>query len=206
MIDPPVPTISSNFIGEESPIPPSRLSKSPTPSPAHPLANGSQPDPPMWSEDQQRQFMQALMGGQGRPGFTPPQISSSAIQPDLNEFTGMNIGGMGGNDTLSALMSQLQAQGGAPGSMPPPQTHSAPPKPRTLIQKLLPLIHFICVWALFAYFVIWKEPVVFDSVTYGAVNGKGLSLWGSRWGELRSRNTTEAGWSVQAVVSSIYVS
>lgn len=200
-------------------MPPPVPSKSRTPSynmasaSADPLANGSQPDPSMWSEDQQRQFMQALMGGQGipgGPGLTPPQISSSAstpgTQPDFDPFAGMNMGGMGGgNDPLSALMSQFQ-QGGAPGSMPPPQTRSAPPKPRTLIQKLLPLIHFICVWALLAYFVLWKEPEAFDSVTYGAVDGKGLSLWGRRWGELGRRVTTGAGWGVQAVVSLTYTS
>ena len=201
-IDPPVPAISSNLTGEESSRPTKTRTPSHTTASSDPLVNRSQPDPSMWSEGQQRQFMHALMGGQGGPGLAP--LGTSGTQPDLDPFAGMNVGG--GNDSLSALISQLQVQGGVPSSTPPLQTQGTPPKPRTIIQKLLPLIHFICVWALLAYFVIWKEPEVFDSVTYGTLNGKGLSLWGRRWGELRERNTTGAGWGVQAVVSLIYPS
>ena len=91
--------------------------------------------------------------------------------------------------------------GGQGGEMPPGMTMPDFLKPpaavakKTLLQKLLPLIHFLAAWSLLAYFVFWKEPEVFDAQTHGVVSNS----WWARWAEL-SRRSPQDGFGVQFVV------
>lgn len=73
----------------------------------------------------------------------------------------------------------------------------APPAPKTRLQKLMPLVHLVAAWLLFAYFVLWKEPEVYDARTHGSSSVEGR--W-RRWAELGWKAPVD-GWSVQAVVS-----
>ncbi|RDB24603.1 hypothetical protein Hypma_008217 [Hypsizygus marmoreus] len=195
--DPPLPNLStslSSFIGEESPMPtpPTRLSPSPSPrahrasstaEPRNPFAGmgfepGTTPDPSVWSEQQQQQFLQALMAAspmsrspESLPGLTPTDVDPT-LPPMDNPFAAMLFPqGAGGGGFPPGF--------GAAGKMPagPDATVEKPP---TRLQKLMPFVHLITVWCLLAYFVLWKEPQI-----YGEVGGNvvGAGLW-RRWAEL----------------------
>ncbi len=99
--DPPVPKLSSlsNFTGEETP--PSRAD--PTP----PFA----PDPSVWSEQQQQQLMQALMG-QLPAGTEPPPMPNLADNPLFANL----LAASGGGDGKGGLAGGMPAMGKVPGA------------------------------------------------------------------------------------------
>ncbi|KAL4254480.1 GET complex subunit Get2/sif1 [Abortiporus biennis] len=192
------------FVGEQSSLPTPPLQQATPPrsrnvSESHPASSpfnlaglgNNAPDPSVWSEEQQKQFLSALMGGVNASPALPSQRITS---PDDGIDT------PSGEDPLAALMSSLvqqqQAQPGTgiqspfgTGFAQPP----APPKPKTTVQRVMPLIHILAAWLLLAYFVLWKEPEVFDVASHGSVS----SLW-RRWAELGWKSPTE-NWGVQTV-------
>jgi hypothetical protein len=129
--------------------------------------------------------MQALMSG-----AAPPEMPSlpDTRQPAPNAGIRFNPDS---NDPLAALMAQISQ--GQPGKNP---AVSVTPKPRTLLQKLVPVLHLLSVWALLAYFVLWKEPEAYEARTFEAMAGGGR--W-RRWAEL-DRGNLAVGWGVQVVV------
>ena len=178
----------------------------------------SAPDPSVWSEEQQQQFMNALLGAaaSGRfpgagagalPEQPRPRASSTASSTTA---VASSIAGASAppptDDPMAALMNALQQGGaGAPPGFQFPGAGISPaettlPKPKTLLQKLMPVIHIISAWALLAYFALWKEPEAFDAKTHGSRE----SLW-RRWAELGWKSP-EDGWGVQAVVSHFFSS
>lgn len=104
------------------------------------------------------------------------------------------------SDPLAALMAQFSQQGqlGTSTTDPLGKNSAQPTKPPTLLQKLLPVLHLLCVWVLLAYFVIWREPEAFGArlAPFG-----GRSSLARRWGEL-GRRVGRDGWGVEAVVCS----
>ncbi|KAI9453945.1 hypothetical protein HD554DRAFT_2152290 [Boletus coccyginus] len=168
---------SAAFVGEETnmPPPPPPPKDTPRPSPS--------PDPSVWSEEHQRQFMQALMGGALNPAASsqPPPPSFATPPP--------------ADDPLATVMAQLarmNPQGGAAGKAPAPP---AAPKPPTRVQKWMPLLHLVCMWCLLAFFVLWKEPQVFVEQTAGAVE---VAFW-KRWPKLVTQGALGGAWGVQVV-------
>lgn len=166
------------FTGEETPPPPSPTAELPRASPPPPFFTaGGQPDPSTWTEEHQRQFMQALMGATSPSPFTLPHPPADG--------------------PLTTVMTQLaqanQGQGPAAGKAPAP---AAPPQPPSFLQNLLPLVHMLCMWTLLAFFVFWKEPQVFAEKTGSAEN----SLW-ERWQTLAQRRPDAGWWGVQLAVS-----
>lgn len=111
-------------------------------------------------------------------------------------------------DPLAALMAMFPQQGlgggGAgmpPGTIPPNlfgQPAAAPATSRTLLQRLVPLIHLVAGWLLLAYFVLWREPAVFEAQPFAEAGMQGGSAW-RRWAELGWRRP-EGTWGVQVVV------
>jgi hypothetical protein len=162
------------FVDVPPPPPPK---DTPRPSPS--------PDPSVWPEEQQRQFMQALMGGALNPAPPPPSFGTPPAA----------------DDPFATMMAQLNrmnpAQGGAAASKAP-----APPKPPTRLQKWMPLLHLVCMWCLLAFFVLWKEPQVFVEKTAGAVE---VAFW-KRWPKLVTQGTLGGAWGVQVAVSSLTMS
>ncbi|PBK78415.1 hypothetical protein ARMSODRAFT_947319 [Armillaria solidipes] len=156
--DPPVPKLSSlsNFTGEETP--PSRAD--PTP----PFA----PDPSVWSEQQQQQLMQALMG-QLPAGTEPPPMPNLADNPLFSNLLAASGGG-NGNGGLAGGMPAM-------GKIPEPVV-----QPKSLLQKLLPLLHLVVMWGFLAFFVLYKEPQVQEALG-GLTNEPRNALW-QRWAEL----------------------
>ncbi|KAH9939035.1 uncharacterized protein BXZ73DRAFT_44092 [Epithele typhae] len=220
----------TDFVGETSnmPTPPlaPRAASMPAPSATSPFQaaglGAAPPDPSVWSEEQQQQFMSALLGAAASGRF-PTDLNSSASasthslpapRPRVASSASSTAGSttvvadppeasLPADDPMSALMAALgggNGGGGAPPAFPfpgagmmPPQM--APPKPKTLLQRLMPLVHVVCAWVLLTYFVLWKEPEAYEIKTHGTSAMEGL--W-SRWADL-SWKAPDDGWGVQAV-------
>lgn len=180
------------FIGEQSdlPAPPAatsnaRASRIPrpsqtaspratvSPSPRMQQAANAQPNPV--HEEQLRQLQEMLTG-----------VGASPSLPELGE------------DPFAAMMSSLVQPGNTPRI---PAEDAAMVKPKTRLQKMIPLIHLLAAWALLAYFVLWKEPEKYESLTHDATSE---NFWG-RWAELGWKSPRE-GWGVQTVVCLIHTS
>ena len=188
--DPPLPTIQTNFknfIGDESvmPTPPVRKSPSPAPRNIRSVSEGAPnpfaaagfepsavPDPSVWMDQQQQQFLQALMASgplsrspESLPGLTPTDVDPT-LPPMDNPFAAMLFSKDGG--------------GFSPGAMGKAPADAAVPPAPTRLQKWMPFIHVVTTWCLLAYFVLYMEPHVQQDV---GVNFEGSGLW-RRWAEL----------------------
>lgn len=179
------------------------------------------PDPSKWGQDQQEQFMRALFGAglAGQAGGLPPNLLQGATDPTASQIPEMP------HDPLAMLMAQMAGPQSAAGGSPfgptthasagipsfpgmnfpgPPIQPSGPPKPKSLVQKLMPLVHLLASFALLLYFIFWAEAGAFAeragaSVLTGS-DGKAESQW-RRWAELGWRGAENGGWGVQAAVS-----
>ncbi|KAG1741785.1 uncharacterized protein EDB91DRAFT_1222103 [Suillus paluster] len=176
---------TASFVGEEPTMPPSDM---PPPYSFGDVGlGGAAPNPSVWSEEQQSQFLQALMGGAANaPPFPQPQISAAAS----NGATAPSP-----DDPLAAIMNSLQqmdpSRGGAAGKVPAPL---APAKPPSIVQKFTPLLHILCAWCILAFFVLFKEPQTFVERSGGVSD----TFW-KRWAELAWRSSSIEGWGVQFV-------
>jgi GET complex subunit GET2 len=193
-IDPPLPNITPNFLGEDSIRAPNRNSVSPSPSPSPnrrttPSRNAdifeglgtAPPDPSVWLPEQRQQFTQALMNASSSPlpASSPIGEPSMPVDPSLPPI-----------DNPFAALLAAQAGGGSGGGVFPPfgpgMTGKAPlandvPEP-TKLQKAMPLLHILAMWCLLAYFVFWAEPHMHSAVN-GEDDGSTVGLW-RRWAEL----------------------
>lgn len=190
LVDPPTRRTARTdaFVGEETVMPTPPVRGSPAPS------NQRTDGPTAWSQEQQQEFIRALMAenltGAPPAGMGPqrgmPALGSNAPAPG------------GGEDPMAAMMSALSQFSGQPGTnteMLSGQTMQAI-RPRTMLQKLMPLIHLVATWALLGYFVLFKEPQAYELRTHTAEN---YNAW-QRWADLGWRNAKD-GFGVQAMVS-----
>jgi hypothetical protein len=99
-------------------------------------------------------------------------------------------------DNPFAALLGPQAGVGADGGMFPPfgpgMAGNFPgamedPKPKTKLQKALPLLHLIAMWCLLAYFVLWAEPKVYRDATGQELRMSAVGLF-KRWAELGGRS------------------
>ncbi|EGN92715.1 hypothetical protein SERLA73DRAFT_190745 [Serpula lacrymans var. lacrymans S7.3] len=194
-------SVSANleaFVGEETNMPPPSIvsSEQSRPSPPPPSFRASNlasapPDPSVWSEEHQNQFLQALMSG----ALSPPSSNQPIVPPLPYASSGAAMTPQ--SDPLASIMSGFppfplsQGQNGT-GKV---STVPLPPKPATRFQKLTPLLHLLSVWCLLAFFVLWKEPELFLAQTHGAVD----EIYWSRWAQLAWKNASAGGWGVQFV-------
>jgi GET complex subunit GET2 len=154
------------------------------------------PDPTVWSPEQQRAFIQAIMSGaalpqrgpDSLPGLSP--IGGEEVDPTLppmdNPFTTM-LFPQGQGQGMGAAMGNGMGKGVASDVAPP-----------TRLQRLMPFVHLGMVWCLLAYFVVWEEPKVYEARKFGEEFG----VW-RRWAELGTRRpigTTAHMLQVQIVV------
>ncbi|KAI0089902.1 hypothetical protein BDY19DRAFT_91760 [Irpex rosettiformis] len=202
------------FVGEETvlPTPPTASRPVARNSSASPFADfgiptESTPDPSIWSEEQQARLLNALMAGaQSRSGTQTPQPPSAIEGP--NDSNANPNGNFPEGDPFAALMAMMGQQGagekdGGPGPLNLgmlQQNMFSPPAPpvsaqRTLLQKVMPVVHLLAGWLLLAYFVIWREPQAYGVKQRAADVSE--SGW-RRWAELGSRSP-EDGWGVQFV-------
>ncbi|KLO17530.1 hypothetical protein SCHPADRAFT_936905 [Schizopora paradoxa] len=166
---------TDTFLGDEliMPTPPATSS----PAPHEQMASdalGSESGIPV---ELQQEFIRALMGSGGM-GMPPPGIDQpQASDPMFNN-----------EDPMAAMMNALsqltgQAPGGMPGAPPSAGQSVQPPRPKTTLQKLLPVMHLFATWILLGFFVAFKEPEVYAEKPHAMV---GQGIW-QRWGELNWR-------------------
>ncbi|KAF8508474.1 hypothetical protein JB92DRAFT_2952835 [Gautieria morchelliformis] len=135
-----------NIVGEESTLPTSPADSSIT-STKGGVADAQMPE---WNPTQQQELLRALMGNAGanQPSFqVPPSIAGDpSADPSAPPA----------EDPISALLASL---GGGAGN---PTPNVAPSRPRTLTQKLIPVLHVLSMLAMLVWFVVWKEPETFE--------------------------------------------
>lgn len=201
-------TVTANtFVGEdppELPLPAQPRSVSGSAGKQHSdlLNNPVNPtllDPSVWLEVQREQSIRALGVAPDRGSSEPPLLTaggpSQTQQRAVSEGPNM--------DLLNALIAAQRPRPGTPGSTSAfTDTSSAfpvAPKPRSKLQKLLPLLHVILVWSLFAFFAVWKEPAVHSENS--PWQDKESSFW-TRWARLSPQSSKTVGdtWQVQQVV------
>jgi GET complex subunit GET2 len=191
LVDQPLPYPSprgnlADFIGEGPlPIPsvPDKPPRAPPDLHASPSDTASLADPPpgpsAWSNEQRQEFLQALLGS------TPPNEPHPV---GINVASGLP--GAEPEDPLLAFMSSLGAGGASQSKMEE--------KPKTFVQKLLPLLHLIAVWALVAFFIFWMEPESFRARHSTVISSSGL--W-NRWARLASGPADRSSWGIEVQVS-----
>ena len=144
------------------------------------------PDPSAWSNEQQQQFLQALLGG-SRPSeprtLNPNTPNTNSIVPD---------------DPLMALISSLGVEAGMGRGVGAVSQPRAEANPKTFIQKLLPVLHVFAVWALVAFFILWREPEVFRARNSAVVSTG--DVW-NRWARLAGGPAEQSTWGIEIVVS-----
>lgn len=128
------------------------------------------------------------MGGEGAAG-------DDMFAQMLAQMTGGAAGGAPG--AAGGLGGMFGGMGGPPGAtgagMSPfgaPPTSPFPPKPKTFLDRIFPLIHLVSMVALAVYAVGWMEPTR-KFGTYGWMGLGGNVDWRS-WGALASRKPVEA--------------
>ena len=184
----------SNFIGED-PIPttlasdqPTRRAPNPRLSPSDTTSGlgSSPPDPSAWSNEQQQQFLQALIGGP-----LPREPRSFDVNAPVTNNAAPD-------DPLLALLSGLGIEGAIGQGGETLSQSRTEPKPKTPIQKLLPLLHVISVWALVAFFIFWREPEAFRERNSVVVSSG--HIW-NRWARLAGGTAEQSTWGIEIVVS-----
>ncbi|KAF4566493.1 hypothetical protein EYR36_011924 [Pleurotus pulmonarius] len=174
---------SRAFVGDESimPSPPARKSPSPhLPADAFAAPNV---DPSVWSQEQQAQLLQALIGGMPGPGqfpgMAPPIQGDIPPTPPDDPFATM----------MASLQQQSHPQAQATGKAP---SVNAPP---SRLQKVMPFVHLGAMWLLLGYFVLYKEPELFQAKAHLT---QAVSLQ-SRWSELIRAPTVAGAWGITLV-------
>jgi GET complex subunit GET2 len=218
--DPPLAMQSKTdaFVGDAAPeAPPTPTTIKPAMHFPPPEPNASLPDDRRRVLEEQQAFLQNIMrataaapdqpsnplaaGDDPFQAFMAQLAGGSAPFPQLGAGAGVGAGPEKSSSTratpepdfLQALMSNSLANAAAGGQAAPP----APPKPRSRLQKALPLIHLLAIWCLLAYFIWMKEPVMFDEKFVDVIqSGQRWSPW-TRWAELLKGKVR----NVHAVVS-----
>ncbi|PFH48214.1 hypothetical protein AMATHDRAFT_150439 [Amanita thiersii Skay4041] len=168
-----------NFVGEDSPamnmpapIGMDGIRKSPSPAPpsltssstSRPMDptpetsfEGIMPDPNVWSPEVQRRFMQALLAGSQPSDALPEQM-----HPRMRKISG-NEGRQAESREGSippfddAMMSTLLSNSMKFDGMRKPSGVQEESKPRTVFQKLVPVMHMLGMWALLLWFIMWRQ-------------------------------------------------
>jgi hypothetical protein len=173
------PSAADKFTGEEE----SRPTRSASISPAPPqFPQGPADAMPMPS---QQEFLQALMQSAltGVPPGQMPQMPSlgDAQNPGLLDPSADPLAQM-----LAQMTRQMPQGGNGPNASDAQGGAMEAVRPKTLLEKVMPLIHLIVTWSLLAYFAVFKEPEVYDE-TAPVVK---LSGW-QRWAELGWRSPSD---------------
>ncbi|KAG8932417.1 hypothetical protein FRC01_014143 [Tulasnella sp. 417] len=206
---------AAELLGEEPTLNMPRATPSPSPASRRTsrLYQGSPAPPEDFSggiPPEQEAMMRALLASMGGAAATPglPSLAPGLTPPGINTPTAG--GGPLPSDPFSAMLAQLanqqqlpaSAEGAAINPLAAFGSSSAatsaavavePPKPKTLLQKLVPLLHAVSVLFLLAYFVFKGEPSAYEagSPAVGGALGS-MSRW-SRWSSLVRAKSDEGG-------------
>jgi hypothetical protein len=102
------------------------------------------------------------------------------------------------DDPLIALMSSLDVDPGISRDAGAVSQSKTEAKPKIVIQKLLPHLHVIAVWAIVALFVFWQEPEAFRARNSAVVSTGDIR---SRRARLVGVPAEQSSWGIEIVVS-----
>jgi len=147
----PVPSSLGNSRNvSPSPNPPSLTATSSKASDAATSTSFESADSNVWTPEFQQQFMQAL---RAVPGASPdhPHLQPRQISQRSSEGIYSTSGQEESIPPLDAQLASLFAAGpkGTNASMAQER------KPKTLVQKLVPVTHMLAMWCLLSWFVVW---------------------------------------------------
>jgi len=128
------------------------------------------------------------------PSDTPTRLGSSPVWSNNAPVSNSDVP----DDPLIALMSSLGVDPGIGRGAGAISLSKAGAKPKTVIQKLLPVLHVIAVWALVAFFIFRREPEAFRARNSAVVSTG--DIW-NRWARLASGPAEQSSWGIEIVVS-----
>ena len=178
-VDPPPPYSTprgdlSNFIGED-PLPP----------------------PSLVSDQPSRHSSGPRTGPRLSPSDTAARLGNTS--PDPSVWSNEQQQHSAVPDDLIAFMSSLGVDPGVIGPGVGSVSRSkAGAKAKTVIQKLLPILHVVAVWALVAFFIFWREPEAFRARNSALVSTG--DIW-NRWARLATGPAEQSSWGIEIVVS-----
>ena len=161
------------------------------------------PDPSVWLPEQQQQFMQALLAASSGAGSTAGSTGSGGLplSSPIGDSGPFDPNSPPMDNPFAALMGMAGAGGpGGPGagmfppgmSMPPGMgmgVDTTPPKPKSRLQKALPILHLVVMWVMLAYFVFWAEPRAYaESVPLHGSGSTGVVGMWDRWALLGKKS------------------
>lgn len=202
------------FVGEESilpppsPPPPPSVNNTPTKSATAPESTPSsatktpktpessriraaaarESTTPEWTPQQQEELLKALLGADAAYS-TQPRL------PGLSATT--NTGSDANPENAENVLAQMFSSFGGG------RVEMAPPPPRTLGQRLIPVLHLLSMIVLVVWFAVFKEPEQVR-LNVASVGVKGVEVedhfgW-KRWARLTSVKPTGDMWSVPMMV------
>lgn len=141
----------------------------------------------------QQDFFQALMqsGLAGTPPVAQLPDIDTAQNPMLQDPSADPFAQM-----LAQLTRQMPQEGLGPNVANAQGVAMDTARPKTKLEKIMPLIHLLSAWSLLAYFAVFKEPEVYQS----KVHAQPEHVWWKRWAELGWRNSS-VGLGLESVVS-----
>lgn len=193
------------FVGEETPLPPPPVIITPTkPAERAETASSSKPkttnsltperpaareQTPEWTPQQQEELLQALFNADTTYSAQPRLPKPSAQQPKT--------------DSPDDILAQLFSSIGGSADKYLQHVEPASPTARTLGQRLIPILHLLCMISLVIWFAIFKEPEQFR-LDVARIGVKGVDVddnfgW-KRWASLAGRKPAEDVWSVPNLV------
>lgn len=116
--------------------------------------------------------------GAGKEGTPPPENPFAAL---LAASAGMGGPGAGAGGPGMFPPFGPPGMAGMGGGAFPGAPMMEPPKPKTRLQKVLPLLHLVAMWCLLGYFVLWAEPSAYRDLV--GEDTAAFSLW-RRWAGL----------------------
>jgi len=155
------------------------------------------PDPSVWLPEQQQQFMQALLAASSGAGSTAGSTGSGGLplSSPIGDSGPFDPNSPPMDNPFAALMGMAGAGGpGGPGAgMFPPGmgmgVDTTPPKPKSRLQKALPILHLVVMWVMLAYFVFWAEPRAYaESVPLHGSGSTGVVGMWDRWALLGKKS------------------
>jgi len=141
---------------------------------------------PDWASPEQQQLLRTLLSGMSpSAGGGPSLTAGSSLGPDPNNPQAPE-------DPFAALAAAFA--GGKEGGMFAPQP-AAQPKPKTLLQRIIPILHILSMAGLLLFFVFWQEPekyLFYRTHRPPDITGdmKTMNMW-QRWASLASTRPDE---------------
>ncbi|KAF8639399.1 hypothetical protein AX17_001524 [Amanita inopinata Kibby_2008] len=142
-------------------------------------------DPNIWSPEIQQRLMQAMMAGAQSPDALPGQLSARPRKvSQASDGRSSREGSVPPFDEMMAsTLFPVDMKMGANATMQEEQ------KPKTMMQKLVPVIHMLAIWTLLVWFIVWRrgEYSYLNSGLESSLVGDTKTRFWERWANLSGK-------------------